>query len=62
MFGGRPLAPPDLQGKSVADRDEERQAAVRKLLAEGKLKSGSDFWLSGVIFQHFANAEGVLLA
>jgi hypothetical protein len=62
MFGGKPLRAPDLHGKSVAERDEEREAAVRKLLSEGKIKSGTDFWLSALIFQHSTKAEGVLLA
>lgn len=62
MFGGKTLKPPDLHGKSVAARDQEREHAVRNLLAEGKIKSGSDFWLSALIFQHSEKPEGILLA
>jgi hypothetical protein len=61
MFGGRSLTP-DLRGKSIEVRDEERQDAVRKLLADGSVKSGFDFWLSALIFQHSQKPEGVLLA
>lgn len=63
MFGGgKPIPPPDMHGKSSAARDEEREHAVRKLLVDGKLKSGTDFWLSALIFQHSIRPEGVLLA
>src|SRR5690242_6779145 len=62
MFRGREIKPPDMHGKSVAERDQEREAAVRKLLAEGSVKSGSDFQFAALIFQHSATAEGILLA
>jgi len=62
MFGGRQLPPPDMHGGTVASRDQERQVALRKLLAEGKVKSGYDFWLSALIFQHSAKPEGMLFA
>lgn len=62
MFGGRQIAPPDLHGKSIAGRDEERHAAIRKLLNEGKLRSGTDYWLSALIFQHSAKPQDVILA
>ncbi len=62
LFGGKPLKPPDLNGETVAVRDEERETAVRRLLAGGKIKSGSDYWLSALIFQHSAKPEGILLA
>lgn len=62
MFGGRELPPPDMHGGTVATRDQERQVTLRKLLAEGKVKSGYDFWLSALIFQHSTKPEGVLFA
>lgn len=62
MFGGRELPPPDMQGKSVGERDVERENAVRKLLAGGTLTSGTDFWLAALIFQHSAKPDSVLLA
>lgn len=62
MFGGRQIPPPDLHGKSVAERDEERHAVIRKFLADGKVASGTDFWLSALIFQHSSNADDVMLA
>ena len=62
MFGGKQIAPPDRHGKSVAERDEERQAAIRKLLSEGKLRSGTDFWLAALIFQHSSKSQDVMLA
>ena len=62
MFGGRQLPPPDMHGATAATRDQERQVALRELLAEGKVKSGYDFWLSALIFQHSAKPEDVLLA
>ena len=62
MFGGRELPLPDMHGGTVATRDLERQAAIRRLLSEGRVQSGYDFWLSALIFQHSAKPEGVLLA
>jgi hypothetical protein len=62
MFGGRQLSPPDMHGETVATRDQDRQASLRKLLAEGKVQSGYDFWLAALIFQHSAKPEGVLFA
>ena len=62
MFGGRQLEPPNMNGKSVSARDEEREVSIRKLLAEGQVKSGTDYWLCALIFQHSTKAEGVLLA
>src|SRR5262249_32751180 len=61
-FGGKQIAPPDFHGKSVADRDQERHAAISKLLREGKVRSGTDFWLSALIFQHSAQSRDVMLA
>lgn len=62
MFGARPIRPPDLHDKTVAQRDEERENAVRQLLDAGKLTSGTDFWLAALVFQHSIKPEGVLLA
>jgi len=62
MFGGRELPLPDMHGGTVATRDLERQVTLRKLMAEGKVTSGYDFWLSALIFQHSTKPEGVLFA
>jgi hypothetical protein len=62
MFGDKQLLLPDLHGKSIEARDEERHAATRKLLAGGKVKSGTDFWLSAIIFQHSFKPEDLMLA
>jgi hypothetical protein len=62
MFGGKQLSPADMRGKSLETRDEGRHAAIRKLLVEGQVKSGTDFWLSAVIFQHSVKPEDLMLA
>jgi hypothetical protein len=62
MFGGRQISPPDLQGKNISDRDEERHVAIRQMIADGKVKSGTDFWLSALIFQHSTKPDDLLLA
>jgi hypothetical protein len=62
MFGEKQIAPPDLHGKSVSERDAERETVIRKLLANGEVRSGTDFWLAALVCQHSLKPEGVLLA
>jgi hypothetical protein len=46
----------------VYKTDEEREAATRRLLASGDLKSGKDTREAAVIFQHSHQADDYLLA
>ncbi len=63
MFGGRQVQKPEeLDWKRIEVRDGERHAAVRKLLAEGKVKSGTDCWFGALIFQHSSSPEDLMLA
>jgi hypothetical protein len=62
MFGGKRINPPDLHGETVVSRDLRRQDTVRKLISEGKVTSGRDFWFAALIFQHSVKADDVLLA
>jgi hypothetical protein len=62
MFGAKELPPPDMHGQTVQQRDEQRHAAIRKLLTDGKVQSGTDFWLSALIFQHSNKADDLMLA
>jgi len=62
MYGSRQIAPPDMHGETVASRDEKREATLRKLLEEGQVKSGTDFWLAALTFQHSPKSESVMLA
>jgi hypothetical protein len=63
MFGGRQVAKyEDLDWPHIGARDEVRHAAMRKLIAAGKLQSGDDFFFAALIFQHSAKPEELLLA
>jgi len=46
----------------VGERDRERQAATRKLLAEGKLQTAKDSRFAAPIFQRSTDTAGYLLA
>lgn len=46
----------------VGARDKERQTATRKLLAEGALKTGTDFRAAAFVFQHGDSPDDYLLA
>jgi hypothetical protein len=48
--------------KPIYKSDEEREAATRRLLASGDLKSGKEFREAAVIFQHSHQADDYLLA
>src|SRR5262249_2821620 len=60
LFGGKAISQPDLHGRTLSQRDEDRRAAIEKLLAEGKVKSGTDLWLSALIFQHSPKSGDVM--
>lgn len=63
MFGGRVVKPPQaIDWPEVNKRDDERHAAVRKLLADGKLQSGADYQFAALIFQHSGDSAGLILA
>src|SRR5882724_5727961 len=50
MFGDRHGTGEDVDWNVVGKRDLERQDAVRKLLADGKLKTGKDYRFAALIF------------
>jgi len=60
MFSGRHVKTP--QDLNVTERDAERQADVRKLLAEGKINTGQEYYFAALIFQHSSSSENLLLA
>jgi hypothetical protein len=63
MFGGRVVKPPQsIDWQEVNKRDDARHAAVRKLLADGKLQSGADYQFAALIFQHSGDSAGLILA
>jgi hypothetical protein len=62
LFGSRQIAAPDAKGESVSTRDERRQSEMRKLIEQGKLKSGRDFFFAALVFQHSTKPAEVLLA
>jgi hypothetical protein len=61
MFGGRKPAE-SLNAAEVDKHDVERQAAVRKLLAEGKIQSALDYEFAALIFQHSGKSADLILA
>jgi hypothetical protein len=63
MFGGRVVRTPDsLDGNRMSARDEERRAALGKLLEAGRVKTARDNWYSALIFQHGTKSQDFLLA
>lgn len=63
MFGGRQVRPADaLNWQAIADHDEQRQRAVRTLLANGQVETGREYHFAALIFQHSTSAEGLKLA
>jgi hypothetical protein len=60
LFSGKQVKTP--QDLNVPKRDAERQAEVRTLLSEGKVKTGRDYYFAGLIFQHSESSENLLLA
>lgn len=63
MFGKGQVRPPNnINWKEVSLHDAERHKAVRRLLAEGRLQSGSDYFFASLIFQHSDKPDDLLLA
>ena len=63
MFGGRQVKAPDtLDWNAIAKRDGERESAVRSLLAEGQIETGTEFRFAALIFQHSDTDAGIALA
>lgn len=63
MFGGRQVKSGEsVNWQEVATHDEERHAAVRKLLADGKVQSGKDYEFAALIFQHSGRSADLILA
>jgi hypothetical protein len=65
MFGGRggtATAADKIDWAVVGKRDQERCQAVRKLLADGKIQTGRDYFLSALVCQHSGEDTGFLLA
>ncbi len=63
MFSGRQVKSPDsLDWNAIGKRDQEREAAVRALLASGKIESGREFHFAALIFQHSSTDAGIALA
>ena len=63
MFGGRQVKAPDaIDWAAVTARDERRQAAVRTMLAEGRIRTPRDQHFAALIFQHSSRPEHLALA
>jgi hypothetical protein len=63
MFAGRQVKAPDtLDWQALAKRDEQRQSAIRTLLAEGEVETGREYFYAALIFQHSSQPETLMLA
>jgi hypothetical protein len=63
MFGNEPLKTSQaLNWKLISERDEQRHTQVHKLLAEGKIKTGREYYYVALIFQHSVKAEDLMFA
>lgn len=60
MFSGRQVKTP--ANLKVSERDAERQAEVRKILAEGKISTGREYYFAALIFQHSSKSEDLMFA
>ena len=60
MFSGKQVKVPT--NLNVAERDEQRHAEVRKILAEGKINSGKEYFFAALIFQHSSAPEDLMFA
>lgn len=47
---------------NVPERDAERQAEVRKILSEGRISTGREYYFAALIFQHSSKPEDLMLA
>src|SRR3954470_20308598 len=63
MFGGRQGRTPDpLDWQAISRRDEQRQSAVRALLAKGQVETGREYHFAALVFQHSSDPEAFVLA
>lgn len=63
MFGeGQVKATGAINWKEVGEHDEQRHAKVRKMIAEGGVQTGRDYYFSGLIFQHSEKPDDLMLA
>jgi len=60
LFGGRQAKA--LEWDAIGKRDAQRQAAVRALLASGKIQSGREYEFAALVFQHSATPDSLALA
>lgn len=60
MFYGKQVRVP--ANLNVEQRDEQRHAEVRKILAEGKINSGQEYFFAALIFQHSSASEDLMFA
>jgi hypothetical protein len=63
MFGGGEVKNlPVLDGRQMADHDEQRHAQVRRMLESGKINTGYEYQLAALIFQHSGKPQDLILA
>jgi len=63
MFGDRQVRTPDtLDWQAISQRDEQRQSAVRALLAKGQVETGREYHFAALVFQHSSDPEALVLA
>ncbi|GJQ27851.1 MAG: hypothetical protein HBSAPP02_28830 [Phycisphaerae bacterium] len=49
-------------GVTMYQRDVQRRVSVRKLLDEGAVRTGADYYHAALVFQHADDVEGIQLA
>lgn len=63
MFGGKAVKSDKPENwDEINKRDAQREAAARRLLAEGKVETGHEFEFLALVFQHSADSNGLRLA
>jgi hypothetical protein len=63
MFGGKPRANAGaIDWKSVSERDDARHAEAQKLLSQGAVETGREYFFVALLFQHSAKPEELMLA
>jgi hypothetical protein len=60
MFSGKQVKVP--VNLNVAERDEQRHAEVRKILAEGKISTAREYFFAALIFQQSSTVADLLFA
>ncbi|MBI5762581.1 MAG: hypothetical protein HZA51_03550 [Planctomycetes bacterium] len=51
-----------IDGVTMYQRDAQRRVSVRKLLDEGAVRTGGDYYHAALVFQHADDIEGIQLA